>query len=132
MKTLTDKMIYQSIIDNTIADIDKEYLINWAQNKINQIDRKATRAKVANSSISIESDPLMEAILEATSDEYFEPIAEIASRIQGEDVTFNKVAYRLNAATKTNPPLMTKEKILYSSPGEKDFHWVVGYKRINK
>ena len=131
MKTLTDKMIYQSIIDNTIADIDKEYLINWAQNKINQIDRKATRAKVTNSSISIESDPLMEAILEATSDEYFEPIAEIASRIQGEDVTFNKVAYRLNAATKINPPLMAKEKILYSSPGEKGFHWVVGYKRIN-
>lgn len=96
---LTDRKIYTAIVEGTFEDLDVDTIVAWAQKKIDQLDHKAEKAKENAAKKKAEGDALTEAILAAVTSE-FETIADIAARIEGEDVTASKVAYRLNAAAK--------------------------------
>ena len=123
---LTDRKIYAAIAEGTLEDLDPDVIAEWAEKKIGQLDRKAAKAKEAAAAKKAEGDALAEAVLASLTTE-FEPIAEIASRIEGDDVTLSKVSYRLNAAFKAGK--IEKGEIVLT--GEKGKRKVVAYRAID-
>ena len=122
---LTDRKIYTAIVEGTFEDLDVDTVVAWAQKKITQLDNKAVKAKENAAKKKAEGDALTEAILEAVTDE-FESIGDIAARIEGEDVTASRVAYRLNAAAKAG----TLEKGELVIEGDKGKRRVVAYRKL--
>lgn len=122
---LTDRKIYTAIVEGTFEDLDVDTIVAWAQKKIDQLDHKAEKAKENAAKKKAEGDALTEAILAAVTSE-FETIADIAARIEGEDVTASKIAYRLNAQAKAGK----LEKGEMTLAGEKGKRKVVAY-RLN-
>ena len=122
---LTDRKIYTAIVEGTFEDLDVDTVVAWAQKKITQLDHKAAKAKETAAKKKAEGDALTEAILEAVTDE-FESIGDIAARIEGEDVTASRVAYRLNAAAKAG----TLEKGELVIEGDKGKRRVVAYRKL--
>ncbi len=96
---LTDRKIYTAIVEGTFEDLDTDTIVAWAEKKIAQLDHKAAKAKETAAKKKAEGDELTNAVLAAVGED-FESIADIAARIEGEDVTVSKIAYRLNAAAK--------------------------------
>ena len=123
---LTDRKIYAAIAEGTLEDLDPDVIAEWAEKKIDQLDRKAAKAKEAAAAKKAEGDALAEAVLASLTTE-FESIAEIASRIEGDDVTLSKVSYRLNAAYKAGK--IEKGEIVLT--GEKGKRKVVAYRAID-
>ena len=123
---LTDRKIYVAIAEGTLEDLDPDVIAAWAEKKIGQLDRKAAKAKEAAAAKKAEGDALTEAVLASLTTE-FESIAEIASRIEGDDVTLSKVSYRLNAAFKAGK--IEKGEIVLT--GEKGKRKVVAYRAID-
>jgi len=126
IEKLTDRKIYAAIAEGTLEDLDPDVITEWAEKKIGQLDRKAAKAKEAAAAKKAEGDALAEAVLASLTTE-FESIAEIASRIEGDDVTLSKVSYRLNAAYKAGK--IEKGEIVLT--GEKGKRKVVAYRAIN-
>lgn len=123
---LTDRKIYAAIVDGTFEDLDVDTIVAWAEKKIAQLDRKAAKAKETAAAKKAEGDALTEAVLASLTTE-FEPIAEIASRIEGDDVTLSKVSYRLNAAYKAGK--IEKGEVVLT--GEKGKRKVVAYRAMD-
>lgn len=123
---LTDRKIYAAIAEGTLEDLDPDVIAAWAEKKIDQLDRKAAKAKETAAAKKAEGDALTEAVLTSLTTE-FEPIAEIASRIEGDDVTLSKISYRLNAAYKAGK--IEKGEVILT--GEKGKRKVVAYRAIN-
>jgi len=120
---LTDRKIYTAIVEGTFEDLDTDTIVAWAEKKIAQLDNKAAKAKETAAKKKAEGDELTDAVLAAVTDE-FETIADIAARIEGEDVTVSKVAYRLNAASKAGK--LEKGEMTIEGDGKK--RRVVAYK----
>jgi hypothetical protein len=112
MEKFTKKNVYAAIInfaqtsveDNDFwfvndkgeqINIPAENVIDFAKNEIGLLEKKAIKAKENAAKKKAESDALLEAVKDAISDE-FEPVADIAARVEGDDVTAAKVVYRLN------------------------------------
>lgn len=123
---LTDRKIYAAIAEGELDSLNYDVIVAWAEKKIAQLDHKAAKAKETAAAKRAAGDALSEAVLEAVGPE-FEPIADIAARIEGEDVTVSKISYRLNALSKAENPLVEKGEIVLE--GEKR-RKVVGYRRI--
>lgn len=122
---LTDRKIYTAIVEGTFEDLDVDTIVAWAQKKIDQLDHKAEKAKENAAKKKAEGDALTEAVLAAVTSE-FETIADIAARIEGEDVTASKIAYRLNAQAKAGK--LEKGEMTIEGDGKK--RKVVAY-RLN-
>ena len=122
---LTDRKIYTAIVEGTFDDLDTDAIVEWATKKIAQLDHKAEKAKETAAKKRAEGDELTEAVLAAVGAE-FESIADIAARIEGDDVTVSKVAYRLNAAAKAG----TLEKGEIVIEGDKGKRKCVAYKLV--
>lgn len=123
---LTERKIYAAIVDGTFEDLDVDTVVAWAQKKIDQLDRKAAKAKENAEKKKAEGDALTEAVLASLTTE-FEPIAEIASRIEGDDITLSKISYRLNAAYKAGK--IEKGEVVLT--GEKGKRKVVAYRAMD-
>ena len=124
---LTDRAIYTAIVEGTLDNLDAPTIIAWAEKKIAQLDHKAAKAKEAAAKKKAEGDELTEAVLAALTTD-FEPIAEIAARIEGEGITVSRVSYRLNALSKAENPSVEKGELVLESEGKK--RRVVGYRLI--
>ena len=107
MEKITKRQMYTAMInyandgkfvfdtDEGEVSITANEIVAFAENEIALLDKKAAKAKETAAKKKTESDALMDAVAEALTAE-FEPIADIAARIEGEDVTVSKVTYRLN------------------------------------
>ena len=126
MEKLTERKIYETIAAGMSDSIDRDTLIAWAEKKIAQLDRKAEKAKETAAAKKAEGDALTEAVLAAVGDE-FEPISEIAARVNAEDATVSKVSYRLNAAFKAG--ILEKDEITLESPEGGRKRKVIAYRR---
>ena len=82
-------------VDLTLAD-----LAEFAENEIALLDKKAVKAKERAAAKRAEGDELIDAVRAAMSFEVFESIADIAARIEGDDVSAAKVQYRINQLVK--------------------------------
>ena len=138
-KTATKRNVYEALInlattgelvygaDEGYITLTSEELKAFAENEIALLDKKAVKAKERAAAKKTEADELTEAVFSAMTEE-FEPIAEIASRIEGEDVTVAKVAYRLRKLAEAGRAEKT-ELTIPGGEGQKS-RKVVGYKKI--
>ena len=108
-------------------DISDTAVIEFCVNEIEQLDKKAAKAKERAAKKNASNDALIEAVMKALSNEY-EPIADITARIQGDDVTVAKVSYRLNQLVK-NGDAEKQELTIPGSEGQKA-RKVQGYRLI--
>ena len=123
---ITERKIYTAIVEGTFEDLDVDTVVAWAEKKIAQLDHKAAKAKENAEKRKAEGDALTEMVLASLTTE-FEPIAEIASRIEGDDITLSKVSYRLNAAYKAGK--IEKGEVVLT--GEKGKRKVVAYRAMD-
>ena len=107
--------------DVTVADV-----LEYAAKTKEQLATKAAKAKEKAAEKKVEGDELRDAVQAALTDE-FEPIADIAARVEGEDVTVAKVTQRLTALVKAG--LAEKAEIKVSAEGEKT-RKIMGYKAV--
>ena len=108
--------------------ISDEAVAEFCANEIALLDKKAVKAKERAAQKRAEGDELTDAVRAAMSTEDFEPIAEIAARIEGEDVTVAKVTYRLTQLVK-NGEAEKQELTIPGGEGQKA-RKVQGYKLI--
>jgi hypothetical protein len=103
MEKITKREMFEAIIEAAKGAEFKftaEDVISFAENEIALLDKKAVKAKERAATKRAEGDELTAAVRAAMSTEDFEPISEIAARIEGEDVTVAKVTYRLTQLVK--------------------------------
>ena len=97
MEKKTKKEMWNSLLE--IEDVAKdENLVAFIKKEIESIDKKAEKAKERAAKKAEESDSLKEeiyAVLEASEEPEFTPIADIVAAIGREDVTPAKVTARL-------------------------------------
>lgn len=140
MEKMTKRNVYEALINfangghmaYTEGDaevvVTAEALAAFAENEIALLDKKAIKAKERAATKRAEGDELTGAVRAAMSTEEFEPIADIAARIEGEDVTVAKVTYRLTQLVKNGEAEKT-ELTIPGAEGQKA-RKVQGYKLI--
>ena len=140
MEKMTKRNVYEALINyangghmayadgETEVVVTAEALAAFAENEIALLDKKAAKAKERAATKRAEGDELTDAVRAVMSTENFEPIAEIAARIEGEDVTVAKVTYRLTQLVKNGEA----EKSELTIPGGEGVkaRKVQGYKLI--
>ena len=130
MEKITKREMYEAIakaMETGEYKYAPDVVIEFCENEIALLDKKAAKAKERAATKKAEADELMEVVAEALSED-FEPIADIAGRIQGDDVTVAKVAYRLRKLAETG----RAEKSEITIPGGEGVkaRKVVGYRAI--
>lgn len=140
MEKITKREMYEALINlattgnleydgvEGAVTVTGEALKAFAENEIALLDKKAVKAKERAAQKRAEGDELTDAVRGAMSTETFEPIAEIAARIEGEDVTVAKVTYRLTQLVK-NGEAEKSELTIPGGEGQKA-RKVQGYKLI--
>lgn len=99
MTTKMTKRDYFNELKDMAIDAERIDLANFCDHQIELLDAKAAKAKAVAATKKAAGDELTDMVLAALTSE-FESIADIAARIEGEDVTVSKVSYRLNALAK--------------------------------
>lgn len=140
MEKMTKRNVYEALINfangghmsyiegDAEVVVTAEALAAFAENEIALLDKKAIKAKERAATKRAEGDELTGAVRAAMSTEEFEPIADIAARIEGEDVTVAKVTYRLTQLVK-NGEAEKQELTIPGTEGQKA-RKVQGYKLI--
>lgn len=103
MEKITKREMYEAVIEvmnGGELKYDAADVIAFCENEIALLDKKAAKAKETAAKKRAEGDELTDAVRAALSADTFEPISEIAARIEGEDVTVAKVTYRLTQLVK--------------------------------
>ena len=136
MEKMTKRNVYEALINYATTgvmsydgnEVTAEALAAFAENEIALLDKKAIKAKERAASKRAEGDELTAVVRQVMSTEEFEPIAEIAARIEGEDVTVSKITYRLGQLVKNGEAEKTQIEIA-GGEGQKK-RKVVAYKLI--
>ena len=139
MEKMTKRNVYAALInyaetgvmsfeveDGEMA-ISADVLKAFAENEIALLDKKAAKAKESAAKKRAEVSPLQELVKDALSDE-FEPIADIAERVEDENATVGKVSYQLNALVKIG--FAEKQEIKIAGAEGKKARKVQGYRRV--
>lgn len=80
--------------EGEVVEITAEELKTWAEKNIAQLDKRNESARARTEKKRAEGDALTETVYETLTDE-FETIADIAARIDDEEVSVAKVQYRV-------------------------------------
>ena len=140
MEKMTKRNVYEALINyavsgamayidgDTTVEVSAEALQAFAENEIALLDKKAVKAKERAATKRAEGDELTAVVRQVMSTEEFEPIADIAARIEGEDVTVAKVQYRLTQLVKTGEA--EKEQITVPGGEGQKARKIMAYKLI--
>lgn len=130
MEKVTKREMFEAIKEAVATGewaYDEDVVTAFCDKEIGLLDKKAAKAKEAAAKKRAEGDELMEAVKACLGDE-FEPISEIAGRIEGEDVTVSKVTYRLTQLVKNG--IAEKQEITVAGVDGGKARKVMGYKLI--
>lgn len=133
MEKLTKRSVYEALINYATTgvmsydgnEITAEDLAAFAENEIALLDKKAEKAKERAAIKRAEGDALTDAVRNALTSE-FEPIADIAARIEGDDVTVSKITYRLGQLVKNGEA--EKDQLTIPATETTKMRKVVGYR----
>ena len=131
MEKLTKRSVYEALlkmVETGTLEITEDELKTFCENEIALLDKKAEKAKERAATKRAEGDALTDAVRGALTGE-FEPIADIAARIEGEDVTVAKVQYRLGQLVKAGEAEKQEMKVT-GADGKK--RTVMGYRFADK
>ena len=141
MEKMTKRNVYEALInyansgvmayaaDEGDVVVTSEALTAFAENEIALLDKKAIKAKERAATKRAEGDELTGAVRAAMSTEEFESIADIAARIEGEDVTVAKVQYRLTQLVKAGEA--EKEQITVPGGEGQKARKIMAYRILN-
>lgn len=142
MEKITKRQMYTAMInfanegsfsfdagDGEIMVVAPDEIIAFAENEIALLDKKAAKAKETTAKKKTEADALTDVIAQALGED-FEPIADIAARIEGDDVTVAKVTYRLNKLVELG--LAEKQAIKVPGSDGKKSRTIQGYKAVTQ
>ena len=107
-------------------DVSAEDVKAYAENEIALLDKRAVKAKERAEKNKAESDELTEVVYETLTDE-FEPIANILSRIEGEDLSAAKVVARMRKLVDAGRAEKAELKVKPAEGGRA--RSIMGYKR---
>ena len=137
MENITKKAMYGALVnfanggeliattkDGEVA-VTMDQLRAFAEKEIEHLDNKAAKAKETAAKKRAEADELQEAVAAALTAD-FEPIAAIADRIEGEDVTVSKVTYRLTQLVKNG--VAEKQEIAVPTGDGNKTRKIMGYR----
>lgn len=140
MEKITKRQMYTAMInfanegsfsfdagDGEIMVVAPDEIVAFAENEIALLDKKAAKAKETAAKKKTEADALTDIIAQALGED-FEPIADIAARIEGDDVTVAKVTYRLNKLVELG--LAEKQAIKVPGSDGKKSRTIQGYKAV--
>ncbi len=140
MEKITKRQMYTAMInfanegsfsfdagDGEIMVVAPDEIVTFAENEIALLDKKAAKAKETAAKKKTEADALTDVIAQALGED-FEPIADIAARIEGDDVTVAKVTYRLNKLVELG--LAEKQAIKVPGSDGKKSRTIQGYKAV--
>lgn len=140
MENITKKEMYGALVNyanggELVADtkdgqvvVTMDQLKAFAEKEIAHLDKKAAKAKETAAKKRAEADELQNAVEAALSDTDFEPIATIAARIEGEDVTVSKVTYRLTQLVKAG--VAEKSEIAVPTGDGNKTRKIMGYRAV--
>lgn len=136
MEKMTKRNVYEALINYATTgvmsydgnEVTAEALAAFAENEIALLDKKAVKAKERAAQKRAEGDELTDAVRSAMSIETFEPIAEIAARIEGKDVTVAKIQYRLK--TLVDNGIAVKEQITVPGTDGQKSRKIMAYKLV--
>lgn len=100
-KKLTKKDFYAmltEIVEATEVEM-KEDLLTFIDKEVNLIDAKAEKAKARAAEKKAEGDALRDAVQAVLTEEY-QTINDIASQVEGEEITKAKITARLTSLVK--------------------------------
>lgn len=136
--TYTKRNVYEALINlatdgklvygEEAIELTSEDLIAFAENEIALLDKKASKAKERAATKRAEGDELTEAVYATMSKDEPETIADITARIEGEDVSVHKVAYRLRVLAETGRA--EKSEIVIPATETSKKRTVVAYKAL--
>lgn len=142
MEKITKRQMYTAMInfanegsfsfdagDGEIMVVAPDEIVAFAKNEIALLDKKAAKAKETAAKKKTEADALTDVIAQALGED-FEPIADIAARIEGDDVTVAKVTYRLNKLVELG--LAEKQAIKVPGSDGKKSRTIQGYKAVTQ
>lgn len=114
----------------TIASLlaDNAEVVAFCDNEIALLEKKAAKAKETAAKKKAEGDELRDVVFAAMSDTDFETIADIAGRIEGEDVTVAKVTYRLTSLVRAG--LAEKTEVTIPATETSKARKVCAYRKI--
>ena len=81
------------------AMADNAMIVEFCENEIAALERKAEKAKERAAKKKAEGDELKNVVASILTSE-FQTISDVAEQIEGEDITVGKISYRLNALVK--------------------------------
>jgi len=93
---ITKKEKYAIIAE---AMADNAMIVEFCENEIAALEKKAEKAKERAAKKKAEGDELKNVIASVLTSE-FQTISDVAEQIEGEDITVGKISYRLNALVK--------------------------------
>ncbi len=131
MEKITKREMYEAIIEAVNGGewkYDADAVVDFCENEIALLDKKAAKAKETAAKKRAEGDELTDAVRAALSEDTFEAIADIAARIEGEDVTVSKVTYRLTQLVKNNEAEKSEIEVA-GGEGQKK-RKIMGYRKL--
>lgn len=139
MTKITKKNIYTALVnyaqtgfmtfetESGSVDITAEMLEAFATKELALLDKKAAKAKETAAKRKTEADKLMKVVAAVLTDEY-EPIADIAARVEVADATVSKVTYRLNKLVEAG--VAEKCDLKLAATEDKKARTVKGYRLV--
>lgn len=138
MEKITKRQMYTAMInyanegafsfenaDGETMTVQAADIVAFAENEIALLDKKAAKAKETAAKKKTEADALTDVIAQALGED-FEPIADIAARIEGDDVTVAKCTYRLNKLVENG--IAEKQAIKVPGSDGKKSRTIQGYR----
>lgn len=126
MEKITKREMYEALVAYAEAtDMEVQVgeavvtatdFVAFATKEIEQLDKKAVKAKERAAAKRAEGDALTDAVLAVLTGE-FQTAADVAAQIEDEDATVAKVSYRLGALVKDGKAI--KEDIKVDREGKK-------------
>ena len=126
MEKITKREMYEALVAYAEAtDMEVQVgeavvtatdFVAFATKEIEQLDKKAVKAKERAAAKRAEGDALTDAVLAVLTGE-FQTAADVAAQIEDEDATVAKVSYRLGALVKDGKAV--KEDIKVDREGKK-------------
>ena len=114
-KKITKRDNFESIL-NILEDMNQHDLAAVMAHEIDLLDKKSASAK-ASAAKAKAADPLTDAVFAALTSEP-SLIADIAARVEAEDVTVSKVTYRLSKLVEAGEAVKTEIAVAGSAGGK--------------
>ena len=114
-KKITKRDNFDHIL-NILEDMNEHTLAAVMAHEIELLDKKAASAK-ASAAKSKAADPLTDAVFAALTSEP-SLIADIAARVEADDVTVSKVTYRLSKLVEVGEAIKTEIAVASSTGGK--------------